>query len=117
MPIWKIFMPSKSLLILILILIAFSCSLQARSPWLGQDKAMHFLTSAFLTYWSYGIFDDVLNEPESRSLGYSISLTAFLGISKELSDKYIKETRFSWYDMAWNGAGIVLGIILINNLR
>ncbi|MBW6516692.1 MAG: hypothetical protein K0B81_08795 [Candidatus Cloacimonetes bacterium] len=107
----------KSLLLLLLIAIFFTASLQARSEWLGKDKAMHFMTSAFLTYWNYGFSNDILNQSENNSYLYSISLTTFLGFSKEFSDKHIKKTRWSWHDMAYNGAGIVFGIILIKNLR
>lgn len=107
----------RELVLIILLSFILISVLNARSPWLGKDKAMHFLTSAYLTYWNYGIFHDILDESEDRSMFFSISLTTFLGTSKELSDKYIKRTRFSWYDMAYNGAGIVFGVFLIKNLR
>ncbi len=107
----------KVMLLIITLSLLIVSTLQARSPWLGKDKAMHFLTSAYLTYWSYGISHDILGETENRSLVLSVSLTTFLGAGKELSDKHIKKTRWSWYDMAYNGAGIVFGVILIKNLR
>ncbi len=110
-------MTNKVFFLIILMLFFLASCLQARSPWLGRDKAMHFLASAYLTYWNYGFSRDILNETEDKSLVVSISLTSFLGFSKELSDKHIKRTRFSWHDMAYNGAGILFGIFLIKNIQ
>ena len=102
---------------LLLILIISCTSLQASSPWLGRDKAMHFLSSTYLTYWNYGINYDIIGHSENSSLFLSISLTTFLGFSKEFSDKHLKKTAWSWQDMAYNGAGIIFGIVLVKNLR
>ena len=110
-------MKLKVLSLLLLILIISITSLQANSPWLGRDKAMHFLTSAYLTYWNYGWSHDVMEQSENSSLFFSISLTSFLGFGKEFSDQHIKKTGWSWQDMAYNGAGIVFGLVLVKNLR
>jgi uncharacterized protein YfiM (DUF2279 family) len=107
----------KLLLLSFLFLVLLASSIQARSPWLGQDKVMHFLTSAYLTYWNYGLYHDVMDNSQESSLIVSVSVTAFLGTGKELSDKHLKKTRFSWHDMAYNGAGIIFGVYLIKNMR
>ena len=47
----------------------------------------------------------------------AISVTFSLGIGKECSDKYIKKTFFSKYDLFYDVAGTLFGLVLINNLR
>ncbi len=105
-----------TLLTIMLCLISISC-LQASSPWLGRDKAMHFLTSAYLTYWNHGLYNDIFEGSDDISLVFAVSLTSFAGTGKEISDRYVKKTKFSWHDMAYNAAGIVFGVLLIKNLK
>jgi len=106
----------KKILLLLIIFLLFSC-LQAKSPWLGKDKVMHFAGSAFLTYWNYGFSQDILENSSGESLYFSISFTALLGTGKEYSDKRNKSTGWSWSDLAYDFTGIALGVVLINNLR
>ena len=106
----------KKILLLLIIFLLFSC-LQAKSPWLGKDKVMHFAGSAFLTYWNYGFSQDILKNSSKESLYFSISFTALLGAGKEYSDERNKSTGWSWPDLAYDFAGIALGVVLINNLR
>jgi putative lipoprotein len=106
----------KKILLLLIIFLLFSC-LQAENHWLGKDKVMHFTGSAFLTFWNYGFSQDILEISGEESLYFSISFTALLGTSKEYSDKRSKSTGWSWPDLAYNLAGITLGVVLINNLR
>ncbi|RLC54157.1 MAG: hypothetical protein DRH79_01490 [Candidatus Cloacimonadota bacterium] len=102
---------------LILILISISFLLDAKSPWLGKDKAAHFTYSAALTYWNYGVAKDILDNSKQNSLIISVNFTALMGMTKEYSDKTLGETYWSWHDLAYDFAGIACGIILINNLR
>lgn len=110
-------MSVKVVILTLFILLLLSAALHARSPWLGQDKTMHFLTSAYLTYWNYGLSRDIMGQSVNSSLLFSISLTTFLGLSKEYSDKKLGSTGWSWYDLAYNGTGILFGIYLTQNLR
>lgn len=107
----------KVFLLIFLTLLLFSAFLQARSPWTGRDKPMHLLSSAYLVYWNYNLSSEVLDLSHTDSIYFSVSLTSIVGIGKELSDKYIKGTRFCWYDMAYNTAGIVLGLIVIQTIH
>jgi uncharacterized protein YfiM (DUF2279 family) len=83
----------------------------------GKDKIMHFSYSALLTYYIYNFSQDIYNNSHQKSINLSISLTGTLGLSKEFSDKYIKKTKFSWYDLGYDFAGICFGLIALNNLR
>jgi putative lipoprotein len=106
----------KKILLFLIIFLLFSC-LQAESRWLGKDKVMHLTGSVFLTYWNYGFSQDILENSNEESLYFSISFTALLGAGKEYNDKRSKFTGWSWPDMAYDLAGIALGMVLINNLR
>lgn len=103
--------------VFIIILLSLFCSLPAQNPWLGKDKVAHFATGTFITCWSFGLSKDYLQNSQNKSLIFSVSLTAFLGGAKEFSDKNILKTKWSWHDIAYDFAGIITGIILVNNLR
>ncbi len=105
----------KYLFIILIILLAVS--LPAKSKWLGEDKVLHFTGSAFLTYWNYGMNKDILGHSSKESVYFAVSFTLALGTAKEYSDKKLKKTGFNWYDLAYDTAGVIAGIVLINNLR
>ena len=108
---------NKMLITFVVIIFILSTPLLAKSPWLGQDKAMHFLTSAYLTYWNYGLSRDIIQRSDDSSIVFAVSLTTLLGTGKECSDKFIKRTKFSWHDMAYNTAGVLFGVYIIKNVR
>ena len=95
-----------------LIMMSYS-GLNAHSPWTGQDKVMHLLTSSYFVYWNYQLNYKMLNNSHQDSLFMSISITSLLGTSKELSDRYVKGTRFSMPDMVYNVTGIAISVFLI----
>ncbi len=94
-----------------------AASLPAKSKLLGEDKVLHFTGSAFLTYWNYGMNKDILEHSHKKSIYFAASITLALGTGKEYSDKKLKKTGFSWHDLAYDTAGVIVGIVLINNLR
>lgn len=108
-------MMKKIFLIFMLSIIAFS--LFAGSQWFGKDKIMHFSGSAFLTCWSYGISNDIIENSRENSAIFCVGFSMFLGAGKEVSDKYLKKTKWSWHDLAYDLAGICCGLVIINNLR
>lgn len=106
----------RKYLFIIVIILLFT-SLQAKSKWLGEDKALHFTGSAFLTYWNYGVSKDIMENSTDKSVYFAVSITLALGTAKEYSDKKLKKTCFSWQDLVYDTAGVIVGIVLINNLR
>ena len=104
-------------LIFVVILVLLISCLPAENPWLGRDKVAHFTTSAFLTYWNFGMSRDILQVNKNNSLIFSVNITALMGISKEISDKYIVKSEWSWHDIAYDTAGILAGLIIINNVK
>ena len=107
----------KYLLAIGLIILTFSNAHTISSKWLGKDKIMHFSESAMLTYWNYGVSKDYMHNSNSNSKLFAVSVTFSLGFGKECSDKYLKKTFFSKYDIFYDALGIAVGLILINNLR
>jgi len=83
----------------------------------GKDKVMHFAYSALLTYYSFNFSHDILQKSPSESRNLSICLTSSLGLTKEFYDKYIKNTKFSWYDLGYDLSGVCLGLVVLNNSR
>lgn len=107
----------KYLLLTFSLLLLFSNAHAISSKWLGKDKIMHFSESTMLTYWNYGVSKDYMHNSDVSSKVFAVSVTFSLGFGKECSDKYLKKTFFSKYDLFYDALGIVTGLILINNLR
>jgi uncharacterized protein YfiM (DUF2279 family) len=84
-------------------------------PWFSADKYLHFYFSATLTGLGYHVYADRMNGDENRGKVISVSLTALLGLGKEIYDKK-KKNLFSWKDLAWDGLGIAAGYLLFINL-
>ncbi len=76
--------------------------------WLSQDKFLHFSACASIVGLSYHTLVCRLNRDENQGKIYSISLTAIIGIGKEVYDKK-KKKHFSWKDICWDGAGLMVG--------
>ncbi len=107
----------KFFFVFTLIIFIFS-TLSAINPnWLGKDKVMHFSESALLTYWNYGMLHNYFSMNKDNSKIAAVSITLSFGVGKEFSDKYIKKTYFSKYDLFYDVLGTFCGLVLINNLR
>lgn len=90
--------------------------LPAQASWTGRDKVAHFLGSAYLCYWQQGMWQDAADLQHRESITLAVSFTGILGAGKELSDKHLGTTGWSWEDLVYDCAGIAAGLILINNL-
>ena len=95
------------------VLIIYSLSLKLPQ----EDHILHFTSSSYLTYWNYGVAKDVLKISFENRIVYAVSVTSCVGIAKELSDLYLKKTKFSWRDVFSDLAGVAVGCILISNVR
>jgi len=80
-------------------------------PWLSQDKFLHFSVSAAITGFSYYSGARTFDLELGTAKTVSVSLTALIGISKELYD-HKRKGQFSWKDLLWDGAGIAVGYLL-----
>jgi len=80
--------------------------------WISRDKFHHFSYSFGITGLSYHIYHCQLNNPNPGARYFSISLTSFVGISKELYDKFYKKSNFSYKDLVADASGIILATLL-----
>jgi uncharacterized protein YfiM (DUF2279 family) len=76
--------------------------------WFSQDKFLHFSVCASIVGLSYHTLVCRLNRDENQGKIYSISFTALIGLGKEIYDKK-KKGHFSYKDLCWDGAGLVIG--------
>jgi putative lipoprotein len=82
----------------------------ADDDWWGPDKGLHFGVSAGLAAGGYGLSALVLDEPWQRAVaGGATALT--LGVSKEIYDATGRGDP-SGRDLAWNFAGVAVGVSL-----
>lgn len=102
----------KYLMLLLVVIIGINLN---AGEFLGIDKAAHFSSSLLITVWSNGYGGEIfkLDKGERIFLGLGISLGC--GIGKEANDLWLKRTKWSWYDLFWDAAGISAALILINN--
>ena len=75
------------------------CSHFAEDDWLGEDKALHFASSA--------AHDRGLRGARQARFGLSFSLA--FGVGKEFYDSRSAGSGWSWKDLAWDLAGAAAG--------
>ena len=82
-------------------------------PWFGQDKYYHALTSAAIARLAAKRAERNSSNPcAPLVVGLGVSLSA--GTAKELYDKNVRKTIFSWRDMVWNAVGALLGSLSVS---
>jgi len=89
--------------------------LPVSDQWFSQDKFLHFYFSATIAGLSYHVYADQLKKNENQGKVISVSLTALVGLGKEIYDKK-KKNHFSWKDLFWDGAGLAAGYLLFIQL-
>ena len=86
---------------------------QVRDSWISPDKGYHIVGSIISTtlvgQLSLRAFETT--RQNSQIIGAGASFT--LGVLKEVRDSAKPNNKFSWKDLAANGVGIVIGILLL----
>jgi len=72
-------------------------------PWWAKDKVRHFATAYVLTKSSMQAGID---------RRYSAAIVFTLSVGKEVYDKKVKKTFFSFKDIIYDLAGVTLGLLL-----
>ena len=86
----------------------------AEDAWLAEDKLRHFTLSFAATQLAYG-GARVLLQPDAATA--AAATAAFgLGIAKEIRDRR-RGGPFSWRDLVWDAAGVLLGVALVRQIR
>lgn len=100
---------------IILVLVA-GCSTTAHKndAWFGRDKMSHLAVSGVVSAAATKIAqDNGASECRAPMIGFSIAM--LVGATKEIHDKHIKGTYYSWKDMTWNLLGSTLGSLVVSN--
>jgi putative lipoprotein len=88
----------------------------ARDEWFAEDKAQHFLVSAFLTGFGFVVFRERLDRSENQSLYFSGAAALSLGLGKELYDLKRPKGRASFKDLVADILGIGITLFLIKTI-
>lgn len=90
------------------ILLLSGCSHMAQDQWHGQDKAQHFIASAFLSA-AGNEYGQHQGWSDTRSANFGFLLSVSLGATKELWDSRAAGSGWSWKDFTWDVAGAATG--------
>lgn len=83
---------------------------EAEDPWLGRDKALHFVASASIAGAAYGMTVPFTDGAGTRAaVGAGVAIAA--GVGKELWDA-AGDGDASWRDFTWDVAGTATGIVV-----
>jgi uncharacterized protein YfiM (DUF2279 family) len=86
----------------------------AADRWVAEDKLQHFAASFAATSMTYGGARSLLDRRAARVAAGSVALA--LGVAKEIADAR-RGGPFSLKDMAWDAAGVALGLALARSVR
>ena len=81
--------------------------------WWGEDKAKHFLVSAFLAGACYKIYHNQWHNKKEHSLYFSTGFTLSLGLGKEIYDNTRPRNKFSYKDLVYDLLGIGVGLFIV----
>ena len=82
--------------------------------WFSQDKAHHFMVSAFLTGFSYYTFKQEFGHSEESTTIAAVSVSLSIGIGKEIYDGVSGKGTPSFKDIVADAAGVAVGILILN---
>jgi uncharacterized protein YfiM (DUF2279 family) len=83
--------------------------------WFAKDKALHLTASLILTGVSYRVYHDEYENTEENSRIFASGLTLLVGIGKEVIDTQTPQGTASLKDLAADGLGILLGLLLFSS--
>ncbi|TET16417.1 MAG: hypothetical protein E3J78_08810 [Candidatus Cloacimonadota bacterium] len=84
--------------------------------WIAIDKFFHVAASAGITGLSYHLYHCQYNNPEKKSVYFSLSFATASGLGKEFIDAQYRKTGWSWKDITADAVGIALGYLLFIQL-
>lgn len=81
--------------------------------WISPDKGYHLVGSMISTTLIGQLSLNGLETTTKKSQVIGAGMTFSLGLVKEFYDARKPQNKFSWKDLAANGVGIILGVILL----
>ena len=109
----------NSVIILIIFLFGFTNAEQDTTkvihndPWIAYDKFLHFSVSASIVLSTQYTFEQKMNYKTQDAMYFSVFISSFSGIFKEVWDKRKPNGFFSKRDIVANIAGIAIGVFFI----
>lgn len=97
-------------IVMVLFLLSTNAHAVDADPWFARDKAAHFAVSTTLTGGGYAL-GAALFDGRFPALLAGFGVGAVVGIGKESLD-LVGLGDPSWRDLAWDGLGIVSGLVL-----
>ncbi len=108
----------RYILLLLALSLAAGCAAPVHryDPWFGQDKLLHFAGSSLI---GAGVTAAALDDGAGRDAAPALGVTVSLGVGfgKEAADATVRESFWSWRDIAWDAAGAITGAWLVRNAR
>ena len=93
---------------------AIQFSKDTDDKWFAADKYKHFLaTTAISAAVASAARHNGSENCDAALIGFSVTLT--IGAGKEIYDKRVRDTFYSYRDMVWDAAGSITGSLLGSN--
>ena len=83
--------------------------------WFSYDKGYHFLGSFMITVAGGKSFQKFAGAEDRSSKIWAASLSFSVGLGKEIYDSIQPKNHFSYKDLAADVAGIIAGLVVLNN--
>jgi len=86
----------------------------AQDFWFSRDKGLHLNGSIILTTGIGTSLRRYSDFPDKKIIKTAAGFTLMTGIFKEIIDGTRKNNRFSWKDLSYDVAGVLIGIVILN---
>jgi uncharacterized protein YfiM (DUF2279 family) len=86
---------------------------EIKDHWFSPDKGYHLMGSVISTTLIGQISMSGFNNSTEKSQIIGAGTTFSLGLAKEIYDSGRQRNYFSWKDLAANGLGVIIGILLL----
>ncbi len=84
--------------------------------WLGRDKAQHVVAAGALSAACTAVAAHH-GASDGAAMAWAVPITLCVGAGKEVYDRNVKHTKWSWRDMTWNLVGAAAGGLLVLQVR
>jgi uncharacterized protein YfiM (DUF2279 family) len=85
-----------------------------KDPWFSEDKFHHFAHSAAISSSIYLIANNMAKTDDNNSFYISFSISALIGVSKEIKDSKSETGTASSKDLVFDIAGVLFGLLLMS---
>ncbi|MCK4771874.1 MAG: hypothetical protein KAT18_03065 [Candidatus Latescibacteria bacterium] len=101
----------------ILLLASLPTRALAQDDWFGPDKLLHFIGGFLATSVSYTVAANVWDMDHDRARMVGAATGVVLSVGKEIYDSLSGRGHASGKDLFWDGIGIGMGMMMINQMK